>query len=406
VQAARRLSLCGRRSFACGLYLEPQTGTVNFDPEVGRTLRVACLRLGPQEPVPEYIAHGALCRSSSSPNGYQRRLRASAHAQARELKIVFDTPSVVGVDVAKAHIDVKVIGASLKRQRFANDEEGHSELVAALQPLECSLVVMEATGGYEAALACALQASGLAVAVVNPRQVRDFAKSLGRLAKTDAIDAQVLAEYAQVLLRRPDLERYLKPVTSQEQQVLAALVTRRRQLLSMRTSERQRLGFAVAAVRPSLEAMILAIQAQLDDVEAQMTGHVQEHFAPLDALLRSAGGIGPITSATLIADLPELGKLNRRQISALVGVAPMAHDSGTSRGRRRIVGGRFDVRRVMYMAALVASRRNPVIKAFYDRLVAAGKLPKVALVACMRKLLTTLNAMVREQTPWQPVPAA
>jgi transposase len=152
--------------------------------------------------------------------------------------------------------------------------------------------------------------------------------------------------------------------------------------------------------------MILAIQAQLDDVEAQMTGHVQEHFAPLDALLRSAGGIGPITSATLIADLPELGKLNRRQISALVGVAPMAHDSGTSRGRRRIVGGRFDVRRVMYMAVLVASRRNPVIKAFYDRLVAAGKLPKVALVACMRKLLTTLNAMVREQTPWQPVPAA
>jgi transposase len=319
---------------------------------------------------------------------------------------VFDTSTVVGIDVAKAHVDAKVIGAPLKRQRFSNDEEGHSELISALQPLDCRLVVMEATGGYEAVLACALQAAGFAVAVVNPRQVRDFAKSLGRLAKTDAIDAQVLAEYAQVLLRRPDLERFLKPLTTQEQQVLAALVTRRRQLLAMRTSERQRLSFAVAEVRPSLEAMILAIQAQLDDVEAQMTGYVKEHFGALDALLRSASGIGPVASATLIAELPELGKLNRRQISALVGIAPMAQDSGNSRGRRRIVGGRFDVRRVMYMAALVASRSNPVIKAFYDRLVAAGKLPKVALVACMRKLLTTLNAMVRQQTPWRAIPTA
>jgi transposase len=319
---------------------------------------------------------------------------------------MFEASVTVGIDIAKGHVDVKVVGASLQRQRFVNDEEGHSELAAALQPLGVALVVMEATGGYEAALACALQAGGLAVAVVNPRQARDFAKSMGRMAKTDSIDARVLAEYAQVLLRRPDLQRFLKPLTSPEQQTLAALVTRRRQLLAMRTSEKQRLSFAVAAVRPSLESMILAIQAQLDDVEAQMTAHVREHFGPLDALLRSASGIGPVASATLIADLPELGKLNRRQICALVGVAPMAHDSGASRGRRRIQGGRFDVRRVLYMAALVASRRNPVIKAFYDRLLAAGKLPKVALVACMRKLLGSLNAMVRDQNPWQPLSAS
>jgi len=312
-----------------------------------------------------------------------------------------ETSVAVGIDISKGHVDVAVTGASFKGQRFDNDEEGHSALIAALQPLGVMLVVMEATGGYEAVLACALQAAGLPVAVVNPRQARDFAKSMGMLAKTDRIDARALAEYAQVLGKRTDLQRFLLPLSSQEQQLLAAMVTRRRQLLAMRTSERQRLGFAMPAIRPSLEAMILAIQAQLDDVETQMTGHVRQHFGPLDALLRSAGGIGPVASATLIADLPELGRLNRRQISALVGVAPMAQDSGKSRGRRRIQGGRFEVRRVLYMAALVASRYNPMIKSFYERLVAAGKLPKVALVACMRKLLTSLNAMVRDQTPWR-----
>lgn len=309
---------------------------------------------------------------------------------------------VVGIDVAKAHVDVAVLGTSLAAQRFDNQAEGHSALAAALKPLEVALVVMEATGGYETELACALQAAGLAVAVVNPRQARDFARSMGRLAKTDAIDARMLAEFAAVLRRRDDLARFLRPLTDPQQQWLAALVTRRRQLVAMLLAERQRLQITPPGLHPSLEAIMEAIQAQLDDIERQMVGHVREHFGDLDRLLQSASGIGPVTSATLVAELPELGRLNRREIAALVGIAPMAHDSGTSRGRRHIQGGRFDVRRVLYMAALTASRRNPVIKAFYDRLIAAGKLPKVALVACMRKLLTVLNAMVRTHQPWDP----
>jgi transposase len=308
---------------------------------------------------------------------------------------------VVGIDVAKAHVDVVMLGAELGAQRFDNDAEGHSGLAAALQPMGVALVVMEATGGYEAPLACALQAAGLAVAVINPRQARDFAKSMGRLAKTDRIDARMLAELAAVLAPREDLARFLRPLPDEQQQLLAALVTRRRQLLTMLTAERQRLQIALPKLRPSIEAMIQAIRTQLDEVEGQMLGHVREHFAQLDALLRSAAGIGPIASATLIADLPELGRLNRQKICALVGVAPMANDSGSSRGRRRVQGGRFDVRRVLYMAALTAARRNPVIKTFYERLITAGKLPKVALVACMRKLLITLNAIARTKTPWQ-----
>lgn len=312
------------------------------------------------------------------------------------------TSVTVGVDVAKGHVEVSVRGACLEGRRWDNDPEGHSALVSALQPLGVELVVMEATGGYEAALACALQAAGFAVAVVNPRQARDFAKAMGYLAKTDRVDAAMLAEFAAVLMRRDDLARYLRPLDQPHQRLLAALVTRRRQLLTMLNSERQRLQVAMPEVRPSIEAMVRAIRAQLDDVEAQMLAHVHEHFAELDHLLRSVSGIGPIASATLIATLPELGRLNRRQIAALVGVAPMANDSGKSHGRRRICGGRFEVRRVLYMAALTATRRNPVLAAFYQRLLAAGKLPKVALVACMRKLLTILNAMVRDRQHWNP----
>lgn len=331
------------------------------------------------------------------------RLRArplSAHAQAGDPKIMSATSVVVGIDVAKAHVDVGVLGARFEAQQFVNEAEGHSALAAVLAPLGVALVVMEATGGYEAALACALQAAGLAVAVVNPRQARDFAKSMGKLAKTDRIDARTLAEFAAVLVRRDDLAHFIRPLANSEQQALAALVTRRRQLLTMLLGERQRLHLAMALVRPSIEAMIEAIRAQLDDVEAQMVAHVKKHFAELDQLLQSASGIGPVASATMIAELPELGRLNRREIAALVGVAPMTNDSGTSRGRRRIQGGRFEIRRVLYMAALTASRHNPCIKSFYQRLLAAGKLPKVALVACMRKLLIMLNAIVRHNRHW------
>lgn len=306
----------------------------------------------------------------------------------------------VGIDVAKAHVDVCVLGVASGVQRFANDADGHSALAAALLPLGAGLVVMEATGGYEAALACALQASGLPVAVLNPRQARDFARSMGRLAKTDAVDARMLAEMAAVLVHREDLARFVRPVADECQQWLAALVTRRRQLLAMLGSERQRLQITPIKLHPSIEAIIAAIKAQLDDLEAQMMDHVREHFSGLDGLLQSTSGIGPVASATLIAQLPELGRLNRREIAALVGVAPMSNDSGNRKGRRRVQGGRFEIRRVLYMATLTAARYNPVIRAFYERLKAAGKLPKVALVACMRKLLTMLNAMVRTGKPW------
>ena len=306
----------------------------------------------------------------------------------------------VGIDVAKAHVDVCVLGVASGVQRFANDADGHSALAAALLPLGAGLVVMEATGGYEAALACALQASGLPVAVLNPRQARDFARSMGRLAKTDAVDARMLAEMAAVLVHREDLARFVRPVADECQQWLAALVTRRRQLLAMLGSERQRLQITPRKLHPSIEAIIAVIKAQLDDLEAQMMDHVREHFSGLDGLLQSTSGIGPVASATLIAQLPELGRLNRREIAALVGVAPMSNDSGNRKGRRRVQGGRFEIRRVLYMATLTAARYNPVIRAFYERLKAAGKLPKVALVACMRKLLTMLNAMVRTGKPW------
>lgn len=308
--------------------------------------------------------------------------------------------TVVGIDVAKAHLDVHVLGANGDSQRFSNDEPGHLGLAALLQPLQVALVVMEATGGYEAALACALQAAGLAVAVVNPRQARDFARSMGCLAKTDAIDARALAELAAVLVRRDDLARFVRPLSDERLQWLSALVTRRRQLLAMLGAEEKRLQLTPKRLHSSIHAIVAAIKAQLDDLDGQMVGYVQEHFGGLEQLLRSASGIGPVCSATLIAALPELGHLSRRQIAALVGVAPMAKDSGRSKGRRRIQGGRFEVRRVLYMAALTASQHNPVIKAFYERLKAAGKLSKVALVACMRKLLTMLNAMVRTGKPW------
>ncbi len=306
----------------------------------------------------------------------------------------------VGIDVAKAHVDVCVLGVASGVQRFANDADGHSALAAALLPLGAGLVVMEATGGYEAPLACALQALGLPVAVLNPRQARDFARSMGRLAKTDAVDARMLAEMAAVLVHREDLARFVRPLADECQQWLAALVTRRRQLQSMLGSERQRLQITPTKLHPSIEAIIAAIKAQLDDLEAQMVRHVHEHFSALDGLLQSTSGIGPVASATLIAQLPELGRLNRREIAALVGVAPMSNDSGNRKGRRRVQGGRFEIRRVLYMATLTAARYNPVIRAFYERLKAAGKLPKVALVACMRKLLTMLNAMVRTGKPW------
>lgn len=304
---------------------------------------------------------------------------------------------MIGIDVASKHVEVAAIGAELPAalRQVPNDADGHSALAEALARLKPELVLMEATGGYEAALACALQAAGLRVAVVNPRMTHHFAQAMQRLAKTDRIDAALLAEFAGVLARRPDCERFIRPLTEPEQQDLAALVTRRRQLVAMQLSERQRLRLARAVTRPSIEALLEAIARQLDDVEAEMAAHIEKHHAPVAKLLQGIAGIGRVAAATLIAELPELGRLNRRQVCALVGVAPYAKDSGASQGRRRIRGGRFELRRALYMATLTATRHNEAIRAFYERLVAAGKLKKLALIACMRKLVTHLNALVR-----------
>lgn len=314
------------------------------------------------------------------------------------MKTMSGSSVMVGIDVASAHVDVACVGAVLPPElaHVSNDAEGHSALADALAKLQPGLVLMEATGGYEAALACALQAAGMRVAVINPRMARDFARAMQCLAKTDRIDAATLAEFASVLAQRPDCERFVRPLSEPEQQDLAALVTRRRQLVAMQLSERQRLRLARPVTRPSIDAMLEAIGRQLDDVDAEMVSHVEQHHAVMAKLLQSVAGIGRIAAATLIAELPELGRLNRRQICALVGVAPYANDSGSSRGRRRITGGRFEVRRALYMATLTATRFNPAIRAFYERLVAAGKLKKVALIACMRKLITHLNAITRD----------
>jgi len=303
----------------------------------------------------------------------------------------------VGVDVAKAELVVacRPEGAGWTA---SNDAEGIAATVARLRSLAPRLIVLEATGGYERAVVTALAVGGLpAVVVVNPRQVRDFAKATGQLAKTDALDADLLALFADRV--RPTL----RPLPDAIVQQLDALMTRRRQLLDMLTAERNRLEHAVGPIRRSLvdhirwlERRVAAVDRDLDDTIAR-----SPVWRAKDDLLRSVPGVGPVVSRTLLADVPELGHLNRKQIAALVGVAPLARDSGTLRGKRIVWGGRAPVRAVLYMGALVATRRNPVIRAFYRRLLAAGKPKKVALIACMRKLLTILNAMMRTSTTWQ-----
>lgn len=305
----------------------------------------------------------------------------------------------VGIDVAKHTIEV-ALGLDACTLSLSNDAAGFDALLAQLSAHQVALVVMEATGGWEAALACALQAVGYAVVVINPRQARDFARAMGQLAKTDRIDAHILSQLGEVIERHPQRAKFVKPLPSAEQQRLAALVTRRRQLIAMLVAERNRLPQAHANTRRSLQAIIKALSKELARIDDEMADYIDSHFAGLSQLLDSVKGVGPTTIATLIAEVPELGKLSRREIGALIGVAPLNRDSGVMRGKRTIFGGRASVRQVLYMAALVAARHNPVIRVFYARLLAAGKPRKVALVACMRKLLTILNAMVKADTPW------
>jgi len=304
----------------------------------------------------------------------------------------------IGIDVSKAHLDVAIEDAS--PERFENTSSGIKSLIKRLQAEGDCFVVMEATGGLQFPLAVALSEAGLLAAVVNPRQVRDFARAMGYLAKTDAIDACVIQQFAARIKPEP------RPLRDEETRELSDLVTRREQLITMLTAEKNRLQTATKRVRKDIKAHIKWLEKRLSDVDDDLRRAIKA--SPLwrakDNLLQSVPGVGPTSSAKLISSLPELGQLNRRQIAALVGLAPFNRDSGAFRGRRSIWGGRAQVRSVLYMAALSATKYNPVIRAFYQRLLENGKRKKVALTACMRKLLTILNTMVKNETHWQITP--
>lgn len=303
----------------------------------------------------------------------------------------------VGIDVSKAHLDVDTYPHATP-QRYANDEPGRRALCAQLRALAPDLIVVEATGGLESPVVGLLATNDLAVAVINPRQARDFAKALGVLAKTDQVDAFMLARFAQAI--KPPV-RALKP---DETQALNAVLTRRRQLVEMVTAESNRQSSANARVAKQIRQHIAWLAKRLDESNDDLDNMIRnsplwQHKAEI---MQSIPGVGRVTATTFLADLPEIGTLSRREISALVGVCPYNRDSGSFRGRRTIWGGRARVRAALYMAALVASRHNPVIKAFYERLTRAGKAKKVVLVACMRKLLVIINTMLKNDSAWNP----
>lgn len=303
----------------------------------------------------------------------------------------------VGIDVAKATLDVVSLPDG-ESWTVTNDDVGLAELTPRLVALAPALVVLEATGGFESLPAITLARAGLPVAVVNPRQVRDFAKALGRLAKTDALDAGILADFAQRIHPEP------RPLPDEAAQLLESLLTRRRQIVDMLTAEKNRLGFAREPVKRDINQHIRWLEKRLADVDGDLQDAVAASplFQAKADLLRSVPGVGQVTTVTLLATLPELGQLSRHQIAALAGVAPMNRDSGTMRGKRMVWGGRAPVRAVLYMAALVGIKHNPVLRVFYERLRAAGKPFKVAATACMRKLLTILNAMLKHNRQWDP----
>jgi transposase len=301
----------------------------------------------------------------------------------------------VGIDVSKARLDVAMCPSG-KSESVSNDGAGIDSLVKRLKEIRPALIVLEATGGFERQVMRALASAEFAVVAANPRQVRDFAKATGRLAKTDRIDALVLARFAEAV--RPSV----RPMPDEVTLELRALVARRRQITEMIVAETNRLGGAAKPVRKRINAHIDWLKKELQRADHDLDHSIRQSpiWQANEDLLKSVPGIGPVVSRTLLAELPELGTLNRKQIAALVGIAPLNRDSGTFKGRRTIWGGRATVRATLYMAALVAARRNAVIRIFYRRLRSAGKAPKVALVACMRKLLTIINAMIKHKTRW------
>lgn len=303
----------------------------------------------------------------------------------------------IGIDVSKAYLDVAVHGPA-QLWRVANSDVGIAELIPQLQALQPTLIVLEASGGLELVLVAELAAAHLPVVVTNPRRVRNFARATGRLAKTDKLDAQMLAHFAAAL--RPTQ----RPLPTAQAEHLTALLTRRRQIVDMLTMEQNRLHTVRPPMRPDITEHLTWLREKLAKLDTEIDDFI--HGSPLwrdtDALLQSVPGVGPITASTIVALLPELGTLNRQEIAALVGLAPIAKESGKKQGKRRIFGGRAPVRSVLYRAALVATKHNPVIKRFYQHLLTQGKEKKVALTACMRKLLVILNAMVRTRQAWQP----
>ena len=317
------------------------------------------------------------------------------HPQGRVAKR--DVRPNAGIDVSKQDLD---ICCDTEQRRFGNDASGWNELIATLKAREVDLVVIEASGGFERSLVCALQGAGIEVARVNPRQARDFAKSMGVLAKTDRVDARCLRDFADVLARHAERSKYITPLVDAHRELLAALMARRRQLIGMRVAETQRLELANARAVRSIRVVIKTLDRQIAEIDRDIDAQLDQHFKPQRKLLESVKGVGAVTTLTLLSALPELGTLGRRPISKLAGVAPLADDSGKRTGKRHIWGGRAEVRTALYMATLSAMRYNPAIAPLYKRLIAAGKPKKVAMVACMRKLLIILNAMVRDGTQW------
>jgi transposase len=307
------------------------------------------------------------------------------------------TEFFVGVDVSKAELEIGVIPES-KTWKVSNDCQGIQQLIDNLVTLSPSVIVIEATGGYETLVASSLATAQLPVVVINPRHIRSFAKAIGILAKTDRIDCLVLAQYGKSIKPQP------RPLKDEQAQELKAMLGRRKQLVEMLTMEKNRIDKATNIVLEYIHAHIFWLESQLQEVDKDLHNSIKNSpvWAEKDKIIRSIPGAGPVLSVTLISELPELGILNRRQIAALVGVAPFNCDSGKRKGYRRVWGGRALIRSILYMAALSAVRYNPAIKAFYKRLVAAGKKPKVSLTACMRKLLTIINSMVRNGSLWDP----
>jgi transposase len=306
-------------------------------------------------------------------------------------------PLLIGIDVAKDTLDVAV-RPTAETWQSRNDDTGIATLVAQVAALAPTLVILEATGGLEGPLLAALAVAAVPVVRANPRQVRAFAQAVGILAKTDRIDARVLAHFAEAVQPPP------RPLPDAETQELRALLLRRRQVIEMLTAEHSRLSTAPRRIHDAIQQHIAWLAHQLTGLDDDLTRAVQASavWQVKEAVLRSIPGVGPVLSRTVLAQVPELGTLGHKQVAALVGVAPFNRDSGTLRGRRRLWGGRAEVRAVLYMGTLVATRHNPMIKAFYEHLLAAGKIKKVALTACMHKLLTIMNAMVRALLPWQP----